>query len=227
MEVLRNGKKYEIGLLFHILHHSNLAGVLKNGLLSHNEAYRKGLVKQDISMADVQQIRANKVDGIHFRPLHDYVPFYFRSINPMLYKRKDKQEELLLLCVSPEIIKDENTIFTDGNAASAITNFYRGIENLQNIPLEVIFERRYWNDVPDGKRIVCAEVLVYLLVPREKIIGIICPNEAMRNYVLSLNDEPDIFKNEEVKKIKREHDIDTIAYRGHKLYVAINRSFFF
>ena len=124
IEVTKDGKKFSVSRLEHMLHHSNLAGVLENGLLSHNEAYRRGLIKQDISMSEVQQIRASKRDKVHYRSIHDYVSMYFRTINPMLYKRKDVQHELLILLIDADVINDSNTIFTDGNAANSITKFY-------------------------------------------------------------------------------------------------------
>jgi hypothetical protein len=226
IEITKDGKKFSVLKLEHMLHHSNLAGVLENGLLSHNEAYRRGLIKHDISMAEVQRIRATKRDTVHFRSIHDYVSMYFRTINPMLYKRKDMQHELLILLIDADIIKDENTIFTDGNAANAVTKFYKGIENLEKLPLDVILETRYWAGVPDGKRIVCAEVLAYPTVPREKIIGIICPNQSMLNHVLSLNDEPDIYERDDVKELKKS-GWDVIAYKGQGIITRVDSGFFF
>ncbi len=226
LEITKDGTKYTIHRLEHILHYSNLKGVLENGLLSHNEAYRRGLIKHDISMSEVQQIRASKTDKIHYRNIHDYVSLYFRSSNPMLYKRKNIQEELLILLIDAEIIKDEKTIFTDGNAANSVTKFYKGVENLEKLPFDIILETRFWSDFTDGKRIVCAEVLAYPNVPSEKIFGIICPNQAMLNHVLSLNDNPEIYQQDGVKDFKKS-GWDIIAHKGNFIITKVNRDFFF
>lgn len=88
-----NGSTYTIQYLEHMVHHTNLDNVLANGLLSHNLAHQRGFIKQDISMSEVQVRRASKnieIDGTIY-PLHDFVPFYFNSRNPMHYRRRNIQ----------------------------------------------------------------------------------------------------------------------------------------
>ncbi|WP_417033635.1 DarT ssDNA thymidine ADP-ribosyltransferase family protein [Dolichospermum circinale] len=44
---------------------------------------------------------------------------------------------------------------------------------LDNLPWDII-NAGYWNDIPDGKRIKCAEILVYPKVYINKILKIFC-----------------------------------------------------
>lgn len=74
-------RKYGINYLYHMTHIDNLESIFKYGLLSHNEAHRRGLVKVDISMQAAQEWR---------KKVHNYVPFYFSPRNTMLYKRDRK-----------------------------------------------------------------------------------------------------------------------------------------
>lgn len=191
----KDGENFEIKYVQHMLHYKNLESIFLNGLLSHNAAYKRGLIKTDISMDEVQAIRQNKI--VFGYSLHDYVSFYFRALNPMLFKRKDMQEEILILLVDADILNDSNTVFSDGNAANKPTNFYKGVQNLAQLPLQTILRKRFWNDIEDGKRIVCAEVLAYPSVSVDKIKYVVCPNEQMSNFVLSLNDNPIIEKTTE------------------------------
>ena len=78
--------------LFHIVHFENLMSILSEGILSHNEAYKRSLIKTDVSLQDVQ-FRRNKIyDPIYNRQLHEYASLYFYPRNPMLYYLKDVQK---------------------------------------------------------------------------------------------------------------------------------------
>jgi hypothetical protein len=153
---------------------SNLCSILEHGLLSHNEAHRLKLVTMDISDPEVNcGIRANKKDTIHNQPLHDYVPLYFSPRNPMLFKRRELQKKLVILGINPQLIIESSTVFSDGNAASKDTNFYNDVAMLDNLPWNVI-NAPSWSDFPAGRRIKCAEVLVYPKIQAKSILSIFC-----------------------------------------------------
>lgn len=48
-------QEYGIEYLYHMTYINNLASIITNGLLSHNEAYRRRLIGVDISDPDVQE----------------------------------------------------------------------------------------------------------------------------------------------------------------------------
>lgn len=190
--VIKNETTYTINFLEHMLHHNNLENVFMNGLLSHKLAHERGLIQEDISMNEVQVRRAQRrltIDDTDYE-LHEFVPFYFNSRNPMLYRRRNIQNELVVLCVDPEIINRELTVFTDGNAANGPTQFYRGEGMLENVPFELTTSGSWNHENENVKREnvrkMCAEVLAYPSVEIDAIKHIACPNEAMRQYVENL-----------------------------------------
>lgn len=147
-------------------HKKNIPNILKYGILSHNEAHYRKIVSNDIADNDVNKRRAK---------IHDYVPFYFNPKNPMLYKRKDIQDDIVILCIDRNVLKKE-CIFTDGNAASSSTIFYDDTRYLNKLNWEII-NSRYWGEFSDGKRIRCAEALIRNKVSQDNILEIYCRNE--------------------------------------------------
>lgn len=151
----------DISYLYHMTHKNNLENILQNGLLSHTLA-RAGLNQVDIADNQVNARRERR-ETIHNRSIHDYVPLYFNPKNPMLFKRRDIQDDILILAIDRNLILNQNSIFTDGNAASHGTRFFNSIAQLQQLNWRCI-KGEYWNDFPDGKRIRCAEVLIFLRI---------------------------------------------------------------
>lgn len=165
--------KYQGKFLYHMTAICNLPSILEHGLHSHNQAHHLKLISQDISDPEVQDIRSSIEDPIHHRRLHDYVPLYFNTRNPMLYRRKDIQDQIVMLGIDSKVLLDKNTIFSDGNAASKETRFYQEVSNLSQISWDIV-NANSWADIQDGKRIKCAEVLVYPLVEANKIRNVYC-----------------------------------------------------
>ena len=164
-------QKHNIQYLYHMTDLRNLASVLQHGLLSHNEAHRRGLVSVDISNQEVNQRRGQT--SIDDTPLHDYVNFYFQPKNPMLSVKRDIQSQIVFLGVDPRLLLEKTTVFSDGNAAADSTTFYRGTNSLDRLPWEAI-NAAYWNNFADGKRIKCAEILVYPKVEISSVLRIFC-----------------------------------------------------
>jgi hypothetical protein len=188
-----------------MVHHRNLKNVLLHGLHSHNKAYEKGLIIEDISMPEVQVRRHGKtliVSGTEIT-LHEFASFYFNTRNPMLYARRDQQPELVILLISADIINTSLTdskfaVFSDGNASSNVTRFFNGVHNLVHLDFPMIYGSS-WNDLdPDikreNKRKRCAEVLVHPGVEVVEILKIICPNLNMYDCVTDLITSPELKK---------------------------------
>jgi hypothetical protein len=91
----------------------------------------------------------------------------------MLCVRKDWQDKIIILGVDRNLLLEPGAIYTDGNAAASETNFYSGAANLDSLQWDII-QADYWNDYPDGKRIKCAEVLIYPRVEARHIHRIYC-----------------------------------------------------
>ncbi len=163
---------FGIQYLYHMTHKSNLVNILQNGLLTHNTAHSRGLTKTDISDERVN-CRRDRV--------HDFVPFYFNPKNPMLYKRKKIQSEIIILCVDRNLLQT-NLKFTDGNAASNSTKFYSSIKDLGKLNWSII-NSEFWSDFIDGKRIRCSEILIPNEVKTSSIKKILCFNSETEDYV--------------------------------------------
>lgn len=169
-----------ISYFYHMTHKKNIFNIFKYGLLSHNYAHSKGIVKVDISDHDVNDRRTRK-DPFYNKSLHDYVPFYINPKNPMLYVRKNEQDDILLIGVKPMKLLNRSFLITDGNAASDYTNFSDSATFLASLDWQVL-KADYWNSFQDGKRKRCAEVLIPTSVPLTDIGEIVSNNNYSLGY---------------------------------------------
>lgn len=174
-------EQYNIKYLYHITHIENLPNIIDHGLLSHYQSYDENLNITDISISAVNE-RRNRNDPLYNRNLHEYVPLYFNPKNPMLFVRRSIQENIVILCIDPIIVHETEYLFTDGNAASTSTNFYNEIRDLQKLNWACI-NGRYWNDFIDGRRIRCAEILIYPMIVMDYLKRIICYDNKYENII--------------------------------------------
>lgn len=168
--------QYRIQYLEYMTPIDNLPSIFQHGILSHNRAHRFNLVREDISDPNVQNIRANKLVNGNQGPLHDYVNLYFNSRNPMMFRRKNVQDNIAILCVDRNYIGRRGVWYSDGNAASGATRFYYSRRRLYELNWNCIWAD-YWNDYEDGTRIRCAEVLIPGQVPSQDIQQVVVRTE--------------------------------------------------
>ena len=173
-------EKYKINYLYHMTHKDNLENILRYGLKSHNEAKKENLNKVDISDNQVNDRRSRK-EPIFKRSIHDYVPLYFNPKNPMLYVRKQLQNDIVILAMNPMLLYNDDALFTDGNAASNPTKFYRNIDDLEKLDWSCI-NSSSWYTYQDGKRLRCSEVLVYSIIKTNQILKIFCNNSTTEEF---------------------------------------------
>jgi hypothetical protein len=102
----------------------------------------------------------------------------------MLYRRSNLQNDIVILAIDKNILNQGNTIFTNGNAAANATIFFKEKENLNKLNWNCI-NANYWNDISDGKRIRCAEVLAYPNIPTSSIQKIFCNNIVTKQFIES------------------------------------------
>ena len=171
-EIERHFAKWNVSSLWYIVHSTNVESILKHGILNHYEAQKLNPHHVDISDPDAQKWRERR-EPIFNRKIHDYVPLYFNQKNPMLYVRRARQPELCLLEVPISVLVDNEFVFTDGNAASRDTCFYRDLSQLQALPWDVL-QSPSWNGLTDGKRKRCAEILVHPKIAPEHIGALHC-----------------------------------------------------
>lgn len=162
--------KYKIDYFYHMTHRKNLSQIFENGLLPHGNRF----VSKYIDNESVNS-RRDRPDPIHGLNLHSYVPFYFNPRNPMLFVQKEKQDKIVILGFSNELILEKGVIFTDGNAAVDKTKFFSDIDDLYNLNWGCL-NGIYWSHYEDGKREMMSELLVPNKVSIDRLRVIFCPN---------------------------------------------------
>lgn len=159
-----------IGSLEHMTHFQNVDAICQEGILNHYNARKKN--PYDISNHDVQDRRERKEPIYHHR-IHEYAPLYINPRNPMLYANLELQESIYIIKVSLDVLDELPFLFTDGNAAADMTGFLNNTDDLDKLPMDVL-KSRFWNNFYDGRRKMCAEVLIYDHIPAEYIEKVYC-----------------------------------------------------
>ncbi len=181
-------KLSDITELHYITPIANLPSIVRSGILSHKRVTEMQHVS--VAMEEIQEKRRQKkIPGAG--QLHDYVNLYFDAHNPMLSKRRDKNNEICILRLDPEVLNIEGVIIADCNAASTYAKFLTVKEGIASLDKEQVYAR-YWNhenyyEKIQHASIKCAEVLVPDCIPAELIKGIYVVNDIAQNKVSLLN----------------------------------------
>lgn len=153
--------------------------IMQHGILSHTLADQ--LPHRSVAMPEIQERRRNKqIPGA--RMLHDYANLYFDAHNPMLSKCRNRNNEICVLCLNPNVLDLPGVIVTDRNAATDLVRFGPMAEGLKHLDSARLFAR-YWTHPDDlydqarHKAEKCAEVLVPDRIDSEAIIGAYVANQ--------------------------------------------------
>ena len=174
---------------FHFTHIENLDSILKNGLLSTNKKNSAGINHKNVASKSIQNRRSNMdVTCFPRGKVHDYVPFYFTTINPMLLSvinsKNIDQPFIIFLAVSIDKIKEDDVVFTDASAnTDPPPNFYKDPLSLDKLDWQAIDSRKWSTKDNDELHRRMAEVLVHKEVPLDWIDRIIVWNEGFRDEV--------------------------------------------
>lgn len=152
----------DIKELYFITDISNVASIMHNGILSHNEASR--VHHRSIAERGVQERRQNKkIPGTN-QHLHDYSNLYFDAHNPMLSARRSMNDTICVLRINSDVLLLGGVIVTDQNASRDCW-FKPVSEGLPLLTHSEVFAE-FWINRDDPmeeyrlKGIKCAEVLV-------------------------------------------------------------------
>lgn len=186
---------------------NNLENIISQGdLLCKNEISKNHVTYEDIANSDVQDKRTQTI--VPFPPggnLHNYVPFYFWGLTPMLLVNKAKQNDIIFLVTHTETIAKASLpfTFTDRHAVVKYATFYNDLGELKNLDWSTIQLKQWANtdDHPDRKEKKQAEFLVHKKVPWELIYGIAVINDAVGSKVQRLLNGQ---KHKPVIKVKNE-----------------------
>lgn len=188
--------------IFHITHIKNLITIINSGgLNAWSTMNLNNMHYTNIAHQTIQDQRATTHVVIPpYGTLHDYVPFYFAPLSPMLYSiyrgnvsgYSDGQSYIIYLVSSAQIVASHGLpyIFTDGHGIMFYTNFYNNLNDLDNVDWEIM-RAKYWADTEDDldrKRRRQAEFLVHRFFPWQLINQIVVINNKMASMVKSTLD---------------------------------------
>lgn len=209
--------------IFHFTDIHNLDSIIKNGLLCPNEKKKKGITHKNIANMTIQERRA-KID-VTAGPrgkVHDYVPFYFSSMNPMLLtllnQKNIDQPFIIYFCLKIDRLEEEGAVFTDASAnRNESPNFFDDTTRLDQLDWGLIDSKKWSVETDEAKHKKMAEALIYRRVKIEQIDGIVVYNNQIKEEVER------IFKNNEIQppKIMLGHDkrINNYSFYYTKFYI--------
>ncbi len=142
--------------IYHFSHIDNLPGLLKRGLLSTNHPNFPNH-HRSIAAAGIQERRARMV--VPCGPggcVHDYVPFYFGALSPMLLRvvrnKNVDQSDILYFEFPISIVDRHDAVFANASANTAVApQFYASADQLDQLDWSAIDSRK-WGSPDDAHR---------------------------------------------------------------------------
>jgi hypothetical protein len=191
--------------IYHFTHIENLPNLIDTGaILCKNEMSNRKIPYKSSAFDSVQSQR--HIYPVPLSPkgtIHDYVPFYFNSLSPMLYTIKIgnidgvKIQDLVFFKSTVQAVDHYKNkfVFTDGHGIMALSDFYNDLADLDKVPWNVI-NAKYWNNFPDGRRLRQSEFLVYKkfdlnLVELVGVYNTVILN-TVKSLVATLPDQPSV-----------------------------------
>ena len=175
--------------IFHFTDIYNLDSIIKNGLLCTNLKNEKNIPHKNIANKSIQERRANMdVPVGSGGKVHDYVPFYFSSINPMLLtllNQKNVDQNLIIyLCVKIRRLEKADAVYTDASANTKIPpNFYEDPSHLDDLDWELIESKKWGAGTDEDKHRKMAEAFIHKSVDIKEIDAIVVFNDDVKKAV--------------------------------------------
>ncbi len=192
--------------IFRIVPIQNLNYILRDGLYCKNAGKNdKGFLtigsKEIITQRDTRIVKCYPETMVN-----DYVPFYFSVRTPMLYNivtghgvPASPQKDIIYICfkLSELATEDFQWCYTDGNAAIAISKFFKKLNDIENkVDWRSINTTDFRDENADGDedriRKKHAEFLIKDHVPVNYIKRIAVLNQAVKNQVEVILEEFDL-----------------------------------
>lgn len=184
----------EKALIFRIVHKDNVGKVLSDGC--HCRSTTDG--SRYIEIGNQELIQKRTTREVPCGPggtLADYVPFYFTPYSPMLYNIKTGYgvpqkplRDIVILVSSLRTLRKQGVdfVFSDRHAYLKTAQFSDDLGDLDWIVWPVLQARDFRKDDIDKFEKYQAEALVYKHVPVHALLGIVCYDAAMRDWVEEL-----------------------------------------
>ena len=181
-------KEYRWRYIFHMTDIRNLESIIKYGLLSAHRMEALDIKHENISNLVIQE-RREKVT-VPCGPggsLHDYVPFYFTSMNPMLLsvinKKNYDQPFILFLCLKIQKLENKKGIFSEASInTNSVPKIYDNCSELTKLDWDLIDSRK-WHYNDEDRHRKMAEALIKDEVKISDIDAIVVYNENIKKCV--------------------------------------------
>jgi hypothetical protein len=174
----------------HFVHLDNIPSIIEHGLLSNSEQVRKGIEHHSIALSAIQTTRSTmRVTCGPKGVVHDYVPFYFSTVSPMLLSvvnaKNVDQNFLIHLLLPIQIIQKPTVVFSDASAnrEAGVPRFFENPTELNRLDWDQIDSRKWTSSSEDAKHRRMAEVLVHKSVPWSEIPRIVVWNDGIKEFV--------------------------------------------
>jgi len=180
-----------------LMHVENLDTILRRSALhATNHVPDDGLLYRTIHNVGIQNERhARHIPCGPGGTLHDYIPFYFGYLSPMLLQLKtnrvagynEGQTPLIYLVSTVQAIAAAGCrfVFSNGHGIAAFTDWFDDLGSLDEVDWNMVNER-YWSDSVndmDRQRRKQAEFLIQRKCPWDAIIEIVVLNQAASSRV--------------------------------------------
>jgi ssDNA thymidine ADP-ribosyltransferase, DarT len=174
--------------VYHFSHIDNLPGLIRQGFLSNNNP--KHLQKhRSIAAASIQERRAQM--AVPCGPggcVHDYVPFYFGSISPMLLRvvnaKNVDQYDILYFEFPIALANRSDVVFTSASANTAAPpDFYSDSADLAQLDWAAIDSLKWGNVDDDFRHRRMAELLVHGQLPVTAAARCVVWNDSVKKRV--------------------------------------------
>lgn len=188
-------------LIFRIVHVRNVEWILDHGLHCRSSADQDPNYV-NIGNPDLIDKRAKKLVPIPpGGSLSDYVPFYFTPFSIMMYNistgyggiAKRENRDIVIFVSSIPRLRELALpfVFTNQHAYMVDTEFFGIDGDLERIDWTLLQSRDFSRDGNDpGKQArYQAEALVHLHVPLDALIGVVCFNEEIGEWLSALADQ--------------------------------------
>jgi hypothetical protein len=174
-------RRSDVVELYYITPIDNIPSILEHGILSNELAAK--VPHTSLAMPEIQIRRINKkIPGAGGLDLHSYANLYFDAHNPMLSKRRERNDTICILRINPNVLDMPGVIVADRNAATDYVRFYAPAGGIESLDKDKLFAK-YWTNSQDEnerrahKRLKCAEVLVPNKVEPNYVSGAYVANE--------------------------------------------------
>lgn len=211
-------KEHQWRFIFHMTDIRNLDSIIKNGLLSTNNKESLGIKHQNIANLKIQERRDLK--DIPCGPkgkLHDYVPFYFSSMNPMLLgvinSKNYDQQLIIYLCIKIQRLDKDDAFFSQASLnTTEDSEIYDNCERLKELNWELIDSRKWSYKNKDERHQKMAETLIKDKVRIDEIDAIVVFDKYIKEKVER------IFKDNNIKPPKICYSFGLDMYHKYAFY---------